>query len=285
MLNSTAISPNEVPSLRIAGFGACMISGYPQKSGGLFEIACRSIERRLLRPVQSRLVSLGGFPAPRAEKYLRKKVFGFNPHYVVLQFGATDAQCPIRARNGSAKYNSRFDIDPAHAVSHSRTSSLLKFLRWKMGQDQPYNMVSPIRWKIASIIGFIRKIEPITPLPAYLAAIEHMVDDCIAAKSIPVVLSPFVFGSKYTMRNAILYTNALHELHLRVPGMVLIDCIRVLAAFPKSMILLNDGFHLSGEGHSQIGEAVGQAIVAHMKNGLMAIGNLAQQLECCRQME
>jgi lysophospholipase L1-like esterase len=193
-------------------------------------------------------------------------MFGFNPQYVVLQFGATDAQCPVRARNRSAKYNSKFDVDQASAVPRSGSSSLRKFLRWEMDQDQPYNLVSPLRWKIASMIGLIRKIEPITALPAYIAAIEHMVDECIAAKITPVVLSPFVFGSNYTMRNAIRYTKALHELHLRVPDMVFIDCIRVLAAFPKSMILLNDGFHLSGEGHSQIGKAVGQAIVAHVEN-------------------
>jgi hypothetical protein len=183
----------------------------------------------------------------------------------VLQFGATDAQCPIRARNRSAKYISKFDVDRKCAASQSRSSSVQRFLRWEVDQRQPYNVVSPFRWKIASIMGFIRKIEPITPLPAYVAAIEHMVNDCIAAKITPVVLSPFVFGSKYTMRNAILYTKALHELHLRVQGMALIDCIQVLAAFPKSRIMLNDGFHLSGEGHIQIGEAIGQAIVAHME--------------------
>jgi len=274
MLNSAAFSPNDVPSLRIAGFGACMITGYPQESGGFFEVACRSIEKNLMRPVQSRLVSLGGFPAPRAERHLGKKVFEFKPHYVVLQFGATDAQCPIRARNSSTKYISKFDVDRASAVSQSRSSSVLRFLRWEMDQGQPYSVVSPLRWKIASIMGFIRKIEPITPLPAYVAAIEHMVNDCIAAKITPVVLSPFVFGSTYTMRNAILYTKALHELHQRVQGMLLIDCIQVLAAFPKSTILLNDGFHLSGEAHSQIGEAIGQAIVAHMENldGDMELG-------------
>jgi hypothetical protein len=60
--------------LRIAGFGACMITGYPHKGGGLFEIACGLIEKGLSRPVESTIVSLGGFPAPRAEKYLKHKI-------------------------------------------------------------------------------------------------------------------------------------------------------------------------------------------------------------------
>jgi len=47
MLNSAAIGPNDVPSFRIAGFGACMISGFPQESGGFFEVACRLIEKNI----------------------------------------------------------------------------------------------------------------------------------------------------------------------------------------------------------------------------------------------
>ena len=32
-------------ALRIAGFGACMITGYPHKGGGLFEVACSLVEK------------------------------------------------------------------------------------------------------------------------------------------------------------------------------------------------------------------------------------------------
>src|SRR5262245_27304191 len=114
----------DVSSLRIAAFGACMISGYPHKSAGFFEVACRSIEKRLLRPVQSKTVSLGGFPAPRAEKYLRKKVFDFNPHYIVLQCGATDAQCPIRQTSRPTDHTHPSPIlVSACAVHHKKSES------------------------------------------------------------------------------------------------------------------------------------------------------------------
>ena len=53
----------------------------------MFEVACGLVEKRLARPVLSIIVSLGGFPAPRAEKYLKRKVFNFNPKYIVIQFG------------------------------------------------------------------------------------------------------------------------------------------------------------------------------------------------------
>jgi hypothetical protein len=90
--------------LRIAGFGACMISGYPHDAGGMLEVACASVEKQLSRPVRSIVLSLGGFPAPRAAKYLKRKVLGFNPHFVVIQFASTDAPIPalLSAANAAA---------------------------------------------------------------------------------------------------------------------------------------------------------------------------------------
>jgi lysophospholipase L1-like esterase len=92
-----------------------------------------------------------------------------------------------------------------------------------------------------------------------------MVDDCRSADITPVVLSPFVYGSRYTMGKAIPYVDALHELHSRAQGMIFVNCASLLANFSKRMILQHDGFHLSREGHNLIGEAIGQAIVADIK--------------------
>jgi lysophospholipase L1-like esterase len=252
---STKIDPSDISSLRIAGFGACMINGYPHKSAGLFEIACGVVEKGLSRPVQSTIVSLGGFPAPRAEKYLKKKVFGFNPQYVVIQFGATDAQCAIRARNRTTDRGAELRGD-----GNSKPSAALKTASY---HGQPATALSLLRWQIASMIGHFRKIEPITPLSSYTAAIGRMVDDCRSAGITPVVLSPFVYGSRYTTAKAIPYVDALHELHSRVQGMILVNCASLLANFPKPMILQHDGFHLSRVGHNLVGEAIGQAIVEH----------------------
>ena len=243
-----------------------MISGYPHEGGrGFFEIACRSIERHMSRTVQSKNVSLGGFPVPRAEKHLRSKVFDFNPHYIILQFGATDAQCPIRRRSRPTDHTSQPNAVLGKPATQNRRNSNMFDGWWETTHDQPYTLLSPFRWEVASTIGFLRKIKPITPLSTYITAMEHMVDDCMSAHITPVVLSPFVFGSRYTMRNAILYRNELHELYSRVKGMVFIDCIRVLATFRRSMILMNDGFHLSAAAHNLIGEAIGQSIIADIR--------------------
>ena len=94
--------PNHAP-LRVAGFGACMISGYPHKSGGFFNIACTHIAEGLACPVESEIFSFGGFPATRAEKYLEPRVIGYAPNYVIIQFGSLDALCPVRRRSLSVR--------------------------------------------------------------------------------------------------------------------------------------------------------------------------------------
>ncbi|MBV9562531.1 MAG: hypothetical protein JOY90_19125 [Bradyrhizobium sp.] len=220
-----------------------MISGYPHQGGGLFEVGCSVVERKLSRPVQSAFVSLGGFPAPRAAKYLKSRVLSFKPLYVVLQFGATDAQCPMRTRSRSSD------------AGRSRPGS---------GDDyhkRPSTALSLLRWEVASMLGHLRRIESITPLPSFIAAIEHMVDNCRSAGSTPVVLSPFVYGSRYTMGRALSYSAALHERYASARDVIVVDCVSLLTNFPKRSILQHDGFHLTQYAQGLVGEAVGRAIV------------------------
>jgi lysophospholipase L1-like esterase len=260
--------PSNVLSLRIAGFGACMIAGYPLKGAGMFEIACRLVEERLARPVQSTIVSLGGFSAPRAEKYLKKKLFEFNPQYIVLQFGATDAQCPIRARGRPTDH--RFSFIANSNCSPGAAERMASY------HSRPATALSPLRWQLISAIGYLRRIEPVTPLSSYIAAIERMVDDCRTAGIKTVLLSPFVYGSRYTMRKAIRYVDALHELHSRAEDMIFVDCVRVLANLPKSRILQHDGFHLSQLGQDLIGEAIAKSIMEDIVTG-RCVGDARRQ--------
>jgi lysophospholipase L1-like esterase len=234
--------------LRIVGFGACMISGYPREAGGLFEVACGLIEKRLSRPVRSRIVSLGGFPTPRAAKYLKSKVLDFNPDYVVIQFASTDAQCPIRRKNRAAPTTG---LRPPESNSNDPSY-----------QGKASTVLSSLRWEIASLIGYLRKIDPITPLASYTPAIEGMAEGCKAAGATPIVLSPFVYGSRYTMKNAITYTRALQEL-AKKQDIISVDCVGELAKVAKRSIKLqHDGFHLSLTGHQIVGEAIAQAIIS-----------------------
>jgi hypothetical protein len=68
------------------------------------------------------------------------------------------------------------------------------------------------------------------------------------------------------MRKAIFYVDALRELHSRAQDMIFVDCVRLLADFPKSRILQHDGFHLSRLGQNLVGEAIGKAIVEDVED-------------------
>jgi hypothetical protein len=216
-----------------------MIAGWPHRSGGLFEVACDRVEKTLKRSIQSRLTSLGSFSAPRAEKHIKRRALDFKPGYVVVQFGATDAQCPIRRKPRSSASTGN-----AREVFHAP------------------NVLTLARWEIASLMGFLMKTEARTPLSAYIDAIARMADNCISDGAKPIILSPFVFGSRYSTRSALLFTNALQELQSRKRPMILVDCVRVMSNFPRSKMLMNDGFHLSAMAHNLVGETVGDLIVA-----------------------
>jgi hypothetical protein len=219
-----------------------MITGYPHEGGGLFEVACTSVENELSRPVEPNILTLHSFPAPRAEKYLKSRVVPFNPDYVVLQFGSTDAARPVRSKRCSTG-----DLSKGRTAYRSP------------------NALTMARWHMQSLVGFVWKTAPVTSLSSYVTAIEHMVNDCISAEITPVVLSPFVYGSLHSCKNAADYANALRDLNSRVARMIFIDCIHLLSNAPKSKILLNDGFHLSRLAHNLIGEAIGQAIVLDIR--------------------
>jgi lysophospholipase L1-like esterase len=236
-----------VSDLKIAGFGACMISGYPHRTGGLFEVACAGVEKRLERPVTGKLVSLDGFTAPRAERHLPRTVLEFGPDYVVIQFGSSDAHCPVpRVRSKSASRG---------LVSSTRESKLAY-------HSQPSGLMSSIRWEIVSLIGYLRKIHPVTALPKYVAVIERMAALCISQRATPVVLSPFVFGSRYSTRSAITFTKELQNHLAKLHGVLLVDCVSALNGFARTSVLQRDGIHLSQLGHRVVGEAIATAIAS-----------------------
>ncbi len=247
--------PNHA-SLRIAGFGACMITGYPHDSGGFFDIACTHIAQDLACSVESRIFSFGGFPAPRAEKYLEPKVISYAPNYIIIQFGCLDALCPVRRSSLSVRGASGTHLGSRSHPGKSDNRNL---------QRRPATRWSWLRWELASLLGYLRRLEPITPLPAYLPVMERMIDSCIAADITPVVLTPFVYGSRYSMRNGVAYAHALRELIADKSGVVLVDCIEALRVHPKRAVLQHDGFHLSRNGHAIVGLAIAQRIISHVQ--------------------
>src|SRR6202000_3575795 len=95
----------------------------------------------------------------------------------------------------------------------------------------------------------------------YVAVMERIVMLCISEGATPVVLSPFVFGSRYSTRSAVAFTDALRDL-AKLHNFILVDCISALRALAKRSALQRDGIHLSQLGHRVVGEAIAASIVS-----------------------
>ena len=239
--------------IKVSGFGGCMISGYPHDNGGYFKLACEEIAAKAEASVTSTVHSFGGFPAPRAAKYLERRALCKKPDFVIIQLGALDALCPVRptllqsARSQNPKTKAR-----------KSNSQLTPASRW-----------SYARWFLAAIIGFAFRLQPTTPLPQFLAAIDSIIDQCLAAGAVPIILTPFVYGSAYSMRSGVRYANALRELVAQKSGAILVDAMSALWSKTRCEILQHDGFHLSKVGHALVASAIANAVCKSLEEAFV----------------
>jgi lysophospholipase L1-like esterase len=228
--------------LKIIGFGACMISGFPfPAEAGFLSHAVHHFQEQHAFPIHHETVTLGGFPVPRAQKHLGRKVLGQRPDVVVLQFGSTDASAPLRRSAVVRLWKKKPDRDEKPSV---RPAIFKHALKWRL-------------WGIASDLLMVK---PVTPLGDYLNAMEQMVRECLAAGSAVIVLSPFVIGSGHSNRLAKNYTQALRRKLNKYPKCYFLDAHSLLMQWPRQQILLSDGFHLSEHGHRVVGERLGEIL-------------------------
>lgn len=229
--------------LNVIGFGACMISGFPFPADtGFLCHAMHQLHRDHGKQAWVEVVTMGGFPAQRAQKHLRKKVLALRPDVVVLQFGSTDASAPLR-RSGWVRL---WVKKPVHGDKVSPSSAT-----WKHA----------LKWRIWGVASSLLRVKPVAPLEEYLAAMNNMVKACLAAGSAVVVVSPFVMGSGHSNRLARRYSRALGEIFSRLPNCHFLDAYSVLQPLPRRQILLSDGFHLSARGHELVGDRLGEILL------------------------
>lgn len=230
-------------NLSIAGFGACMIAGYPLSlETGFLHQAVQHLHQTGEFTVAFEIVAMGGFPAHRAHKHLAKKVLSKRPDIVVLQFGSTDASAPLR-NNFLSRQRLRNQSQGAENVS-----------------QLPPDSHDLLKWRLRSFASELLLVPPIAPLQSYQAALLGMVDECRKAGSKVVVVSPFVMGGRRSDRFARGYTRALQESLPRCPEVHFLDAHALLSQSPRHQMLLRDGFHLSPAAHQKIGVALAQAI-------------------------
>lgn len=216
--------------MNVVGFGACMIDGYGVGKGNSFYDYFINKLKENMPDVKSRVISLGGFPINRVIKYLDKRVVSLNPLITVVQFGSTDLTIKLSSK-----------IKNVYPTINRPESSLSNS-----------NVFHLIRWYAKGLISCFLRIKPLTSKEVYLDNIETIIDR-LSSKSLVIVLSPFPRGDWYTNCFIQEYIKGLKMFEGK-HNTIIIDCYAILSSYTRTKILLNDGFHLSREGHAAVGE-------------------------------
>jgi lysophospholipase L1-like esterase len=220
-----------------------MIAGFPLPAeNGFLHQAAQHLQGDRQRRVKLDIVTMGGFPAPRAYKHFAKSVLTRRPDVLVLQFGSTDASAPLR--------NAFFLRGSLRKSGQGRETV----------SDRPPSAADLVKWRLRSLASDGLLVPPLTPLDEYLAAMLAMAAEGRAAGSTVVVVSPFPMGGDRSDRFARRYTRALAQRLPEIPGAHFLDAHALLSQWPRRQMLLRDGFHLSAEAHQRLGVALAEVI-------------------------
>ncbi|MEJ0089316.1 MAG: hypothetical protein WDM80_06170 [Limisphaerales bacterium] len=128
-----------------------MISGKPYKpETSFFNQAMKRLES--LFPVESDVVSFGGFPIDRARKYLAKQVLSARPDYVVIQFSSVDIVPPKGLRHAILNVldwpgRKRDSADKSSSASTAKPATSKEHLVEFFGPMQPPGFAKKIKWR------------------------------------------------------------------------------------------------------------------------------------------
>jgi len=224
-----------------------MISGTPfGPESSFFELAISKLRLNRSDIIQSSIVSLQGFDAPRAARNIKHQIIKARPDIIVVQFGSTDAAVPIRKRLARrqrlARFASTTTMNPDSDASFSR--------------DKPCSRLAPrwihlLKWRLKIVIADLFLLHPITTEKAYIDAITGMIKMSLSLGVTPIVLSPFPIGSSDRFAKA--YGARLRTEMQHINGSYFIDAHSELSQHPKSKTLCQDGLHISKFSHELLG--------------------------------
>jgi len=210
--------------IKIRGFGACMIGGFPHRQEDSFlHLAVERLRAETPHPIVDSLFTMGGFPVTRVPKHFAARCLAAQPHIVVLQFGSTDLVVPLR------RHHHHGSQTPIH------------------GQVSPQlpDAFDRLKWAFRSVVGAALGLPSVTPPATYVATMTQLARTLAEHGVTPVVLSPFVFGSRHSDRIARDCVERLRQELAAVPAAVFVDVYAALDREPRRRMLLRDGSHLS----------------------------------------
>lgn len=215
----------------IIGFGASCMSGFGgiEKEKTFFWKFAENLNRR-----DSELLSLGGYPVTRVEKYAQR-IVRKKPVVVILQFGSTDVGMNLKQKISGKK---PIKID----LSNWRQAE------GKIGKANTYAL---LLWRVKSILCRILKVQPRTKQKEYIYQIEHFAKMFLKNSIYPIILSPFPRGDNYINNFSKKYAEKLEE-NLKKYDLIYINTHTFFNQYNKRDILLEDGLHLTEFGHDLI---------------------------------
>ena len=212
-----------------------MIGGFPHRQeDSFFHHAIERLRLETAHNIIDSLFTFGGFPVTRVPKHLKNRCLAAHPDIVVLQFGSSDLVVPLRHR---------------HHGSRDRQVS-----------KQPPTRLDQMKWSLRSGLGNALRLTPVTPPEVYLETVTQLARTLLEHQVIPVVLSPFVFGSRRSDRIARDCAGRLKESLSASPKAVYVDAYAALDRQPRRRMLLRDGSHLSLAGQQVVADVLFPAL-------------------------
>jgi hypothetical protein len=232
-----------------------MIDGYPyERCDSFFAIAAAQISSEGEAALTVTSKTFGGFPVTRAIKYLAKYCIDPRPDAVVVQFASSDLVVLVRRRRTSISSASGL------SVSNSVNADIKSSMRRKP------SILDWCHWQLKGLIGDLLGLPSITPLETYLYTMQLIVAESLKNGIMPIILSPFVFGGRRSDRIALAANLRLRAIVEKMPGAIYVDAYSALNAHSRRKMLLNDGMHLSLEGH----RVVSDVLTASLKKAICA---------------
>lgn len=238
------------------GFGACMIEGYPHDyASSLFHLAVERLRKETGHDIISSVFTMGGFPVTRIQKYLPSRCLATDPDIVVFQFASSDLIVPV-----TKKLPGCSSAKPRIPSASSDRATVVDRLRW-FGQG---------------IIGDLLRLPSKTVPDIYLETMDQMTRAVLEHGAIPVVLSPFIFGGQRSDRIARDCTQCLQRLLATIPNAHFVDAYSALDRYPRGLMLLGDGMHLTLKGQAVVGECLFASLLTISREQQVRKQSLAQ---------